>query len=190
MLNLTLVHSPFSLQQIRLSNRFRGDKGRVCKLSVDGADCPMQEPYPFSKIWYSHKFKGPGLRCEIACCIQTGDICWINGPFKCGQWTDPMIFKRNLKHQLQPGEGVECDGGYHGDPAFRHKHIILNQSDNRAKSNVRSRQENVNADLKIFDCLNQPWRHNRPLHKQAFGAVAALTQIRCELEGRPRQVTH
>lgn len=41
--------------------------------------------------------------------IQTGDICWISGPFKCRQFTDVMIFLIGLKHELSRGENVIAD---------------------------------------------------------------------------------
>lgn len=159
-------------------------------MTIDGVDCRIEEPAPFDKKWHSHKFKGPGLRCEVCVCIQTGDICWINGPFKCGRWNDVMTFRGNLKQLLAPGEMAECDGGYKADPSCRDKHVIMNPSDHRAKNNARARHENVNSDLKNFECLCQPWRHDRHLHKFAFAAVAVLTQLSHELEGGPNQVVH
>ena len=60
------------------------DTGAVCKVTLDGTDCPINEPVPFNPKYYSHKFKGPGLKYELGICIQTGWICWWNGPFPCG----------------------------------------------------------------------------------------------------------
>ena len=34
------------------------DNGSTCKISLDGTDCPIQEPQEFSSRWYSHKFRG------------------------------------------------------------------------------------------------------------------------------------
>lgn len=178
--------TPICFPQIKLSNRFRRNRARTCKLTVDGTDCPIQEPHPFSSIWYSHKLKGPGLRYEVGVCIQTGDICWINGSFKCGRWPDMRIFRRNLKGLLAPGEMVECDAGYVGDPSCRHKHIIMNLADDRAKCAARARHETVNGDIKSFDCLSQVWRHDRHLHKHAFAAAAVLTQLSYNLGGGPK----
>lgn len=146
-------------------------------MTVDGTDCPIQEPQPFSRDWYSEKFHGAGLRYELGVCIQSGDICWMNGPFKCGKWPDLKIFRRDLKQRLAPGEMVECDAGYRGDPKCRHKHIVFNQADRVAKADARARHETVNGDIKSFSCLKQEWRHDRHLHKFAFGAAAVLTQI-------------
>jgi hypothetical protein len=60
--------------QIQWENRFRGNIGNECLVSVDGTDFQINEPTPFSKGYYSHKFNGPGLRYEIALNIMTGDI--------------------------------------------------------------------------------------------------------------------
>jgi hypothetical protein len=97
-------------------NRLKGDVGEVCKTVVDGTDFEIFEPSPFLSIWKSHKFKGPGLRYEVATCIQTGDIVWINGPFPCGKYPDLTIFRLGLLHMLEDGEMVEADAGYRGEP--------------------------------------------------------------------------
>ena len=85
------------LLQIKWENRFLGDKGKTCKVANDGTDFRIYEPQPFSKKWFSNKFNGPGLQYEVAINIQTGDIVWINGPYKCGAWTDIKIFRHKLK---------------------------------------------------------------------------------------------
>jgi ABC-type uncharacterized transport system YnjBCD ATPase subunit len=58
---------------------------------------------------YSHKFKGGGLHYEVGVLIQKGDICWIFGPFKCGQCTDLMTFWMGLMKELGRGEKVIAD---------------------------------------------------------------------------------
>jgi hypothetical protein len=73
-------------------------------VTVDGTDLQIYEPTPFSKKWYSHKFRAAGLRYEVAVCIQTGDIVWFHGPFPCGEWPDLKIFRDGLKKVLAPGE--------------------------------------------------------------------------------------
>ena len=49
----------------------------------------IAEPVPFSKDWYSHKFKCAGLRYELVTCIATGDIVSFTGPFPCGTTGNP-----------------------------------------------------------------------------------------------------
>ena len=79
---------------IHLDNRFEGLDAVVstnCFISVDGTDCPVFKPWPFSKKMYSHKLNGPGLKYEVAVCLKTGQIVWISGPFV-GSKTDSTIF--------------------------------------------------------------------------------------------------
>ena len=82
------------------------------RISVDGTDFRIEEPSPFNRRWYSHKYKGPGLRYEIGICIRTGFVVWINGPFPCGEWSDLKIFKAGMRHKLDGGEKVVADNGY------------------------------------------------------------------------------
>ena len=173
--------------QIVWSNRFRNDKGKTCKVTVDGTDCPMLEPSPFHKKWYSFKFKSAGLRYEVAVCIQTGDIVWINGPFPCGWWPDIKIFRSRLIHMLAPGEKVEADEGYRGEPTkVRRPGTYYSRVDKQAKKRARARHETVNKRLKQWNCLKQKFRHHElSKHKKLFTAVAVITQLCFEAGERP-----
>ena len=66
-------------------------------MSVDGTDFKINQPQNFDKKWFSNKFKGPGLRYEIALNIQTGNIIWTHGSFPPGAYKD-------LAQKLKPGE--------------------------------------------------------------------------------------
>jgi ABC-type uncharacterized transport system YnjBCD ATPase subunit len=55
---------------------------------------------------------GSGLWYEVGLLIQKGDICWIFGPFKCGQFTDLMIFWMGLKNKSGRGEKAIAYGIY------------------------------------------------------------------------------
>ena len=191
MIGLFLTFAVLCPFQIRWENRFRGDRGKTCKVTVDGTDFRIEEPTPFSTAWYSHKFNGPGLRYEVAVCIQTGDIVWINGPFKPGRWSDLSIFWRNLKQRLAPGEMVEADNGYRGEPNHaRTADGFVSRADDRAKWTARNRHETVNRRLKQFGCLKQVWRHDRRRHNTVFAAVAVVTQLAFENGEPPFQVRY
>jgi DDE superfamily endonuclease len=164
--------------QIKWENRLLGSGYKTCLVTVDGTDCPIYEPRPFSKAWYSHKLKGPGLRYEVAVCIQTGDIVWFSGGFPCGRWPDLKIFRRALKQMLNVGEMVEADKGYRGEPScVRTPTDWVSYVDRKAKSRARSRHETVNRRLKQWGCLRQTFRHDRRVHKVCFAAVAVCTQL-------------
>jgi hypothetical protein len=183
---------PYYNTQIKWENRFRRDtRNKTCKVTVDGTDCQIFEPTPFSKDWFSHKFKAAGLRYEVAVCIQTGDIVWIHGPFQCGKWPDIKIFRSKLIDHLAPGEMVEADKGYRGE---RHKirtaDNYLSRTDRKAKKKARARHETVNKRLKQWGCLKQIFRHDPRKHKLVFKAVAVCTQLCFEHGETPFQVSY
>ena len=187
---LSCIHLEFfylTILQIRWENRFNKDKGKTCLVSVDGTDfkIPRQKPFSRDKQYYSHKFKHAALRYEIAVCIQTGDIVWINGPFRAGKYPDVNIFRKYLRNKLQPGEMVEADRGYRDDRC-RHCDVVVSRKDARAKSRTMRRHEGVNADIKNFGCMYQQWRHPLEKHRLAFCSVAFLVQLTYRLEGGPK----
>lgn len=154
---------------------------------MDGTDFKVarQTPHKRDKQFYSHKFRHAALRYEVAVCIQTGDIVWINGPFRAGKWPDINIFRCDLIHKLLPNELVEADRGYR-DAAVRHCDVVVSRSDARAKSRAMRRHETVNSDLKTFACLGNQWRHKLLKHSLAFESCALLTQMKYKLEGGPK----
>lgn len=166
----------------------KNDNGKTCKVSIDTTDCRIQEPkgtgftksgkkLPFNPKWCSHKFKGAGVRYELAICIQTGDIVWLNGPYPCGEFNDIKIFKHKLQKKLLPNEKVEADGIYRGADGARSKGDFCSKSDLRAKARARSRHETINGRLKSWACLREVWRHPLEKHKIVFAAVVVITQI-------------
>ena len=156
------------------------DVGNDCLVSVDGTDVLIQEQSPWSRMWYSHKFKGPGLRYEVALSIRTGLIVWLNGPFPCGSFPDLKIFRNGLQGMLGQFERVEADAGYVGcDPEYAKTPQSRFGSEDRKElqNRVRARQETVNKRFKQFSILNQRFRHDLSLHVVVFDAVAVITQL-------------
>ena len=160
---------------------------------MDGVDFEIQEPFPFKKDysekWFSHKFKGPGLRYEILLCIQTGDIVSVSGPFPCGSWPDLEIFKLKTP-ELDAGERVEADRGYSGlDPYITKTpstpYVINSRSEYTDMQNtVRARQETVNKRFKQWACMRKVFRHCASKHSYVLRSVATITQICIEM-GEP-----
>jgi hypothetical protein len=124
--------------QIRWENRFEGNTGERCLVTVNGVDFEIQEPTNFSSQWFSHKSRGPGLRYEMAVCIQTGKIVAYNGPFECGSWPDLQIFRSKLKCNLGPGEKVVADRGYRGDDRICTPDEFIDNQHRRAMSVARA----------------------------------------------------
>ena len=101
-LRLLTMSPSFLAVKIVWANRFIGDVSADCLVDVDGTDFKIAEHGPeFS----SHKYaKKSALRYEVATCIQTGRIVWVNGPFEAGMWPDISIFRCALKSMLAANE--------------------------------------------------------------------------------------
>ena len=171
---------------IDLENRFEGlgtKTSQTCLISVDGTHCPIFEPWPFDKKYYSEKLNGPGLTYEVGVCIATGHIVWVNGPYVAST-NDGTMFRQKLTHLLCEGEGVEVDGGYKGDARMKTPRMGMTSKIRKEKSVVRGRHENVNGRLKQFNVLTTHFRHTSPRNKmmekhgKCFHAVAIITQLK------------
>lgn len=160
-------------------------------MSVDCVDCAVKEPYPFDKGIFSEKLNGPGYKYEIGICIATGDIVWVNGPFKAGK-NDSTIFKEDgLMDALCEDECVEVDAGYKGSDKFKNPNISQCRTDRKQKSRVRARHEVANSRLKLFEVLNSIFRHEaKEKHQMCFDAVAVITQLMFEFHGRVYDVEY
>ena len=144
-------------------------------MSIDGTDCPIQEPSCFDPGWYCHKFNGAGLRYEVAVTVRSKKIAWINGPFPCGSMPDLLIFRSKLKGLLQESEYVLCDSGYSDTKCKRPsgRHDFLSSVHN----SLRARHEAMNGRLKTFKVLTERFRHDISLHSICFFAVANVAQL-------------
>ena len=169
-----------------------GDILNDCLVSVDGVDFCIEEPYPYekgwSRRWYTSKFGGPGLRYEIAICILSGEIVWINGPFPPGMYNDYKIFMEcGLKNMLEKNERVEADDGYLGaDPAYaKAKSAPWHpESSLVIRNNVRACHETVNNRMKFFAALRNVFKNGVEKHQDVVLAVAVLVQL-CIQMGEP-----
>ena len=174
----------FYFTQIKWENRKVGDTGNDCLVSVDGVDFEIQEPFPYvrgvSQIWFSHKFKGPGLRYEVGICIKSGHCVWLNGPYACGKYNDCSIFLNGMAKYLEKDERVEADDGYkNASPQYAKVPSFFFAKEERLKiqSNVRARHETFNKRLKQWGALSKVWEHNARKHSLGVRAVVVITQI-------------
>ena len=145
-------------------------------MSVDGMDCKIQKPSPFSPSGYSHKFKSSGLRYEIGLSLFEKKICWVNGPFPCGSHNDQKIFTSDLEQRLFCWEKVIADKGYHGVS------ILRNSRCNTFIKRARARHETINRRIKSFLCIGNTFHHKKEDHVFFFHAVAQLVQVSLETE--------
>jgi hypothetical protein len=164
------------LFQIKWDNRFNDDNGSVCLVTVDGTDFRIYEQTPFDRKWWSHKFNGPGLRYEIAICIQTGWIVWVNGPYPPGDWPDLSIARDGIIDELAPGEKFLADGTYSDSNGYSVTPSGDNNLDEKMKQAARCRHEAVNRLFKHWGILERRFRHQVQLHGRVFMAIANLVQ--------------
>ena len=146
-------------------------------MSVDGTDCPVFEPYPFSSKMYSHKVNGPAVKYEVGVCLKTGHIVWINGPFV-GSTNDGTIFRNGLSPILCIDEAVEVDRGYSGDDKMKVPNMGMTSKQRKMKSNARAQHEAVNGRLKNWNSLGHRFRHNLQKHHIVFRSILVLEQIK------------
>lgn len=144
-----------------------------CLLSIDGTDCPIQEPIPFSSDWWSHKLNRAGLRYEIGISLSRGYIVWVNGPYPCGTHRDIDIFQSGIKRRLLPEELVLADRGY---PDFNCC-INVPELTPAVSQKYLARHETCNGRMKSFKSLSSTFRHSHEKHALCFHAVACLTQL-------------
>lgn len=188
---LTLAFTHISCQVLWERRKEQGGhQNRWCMITVDGTDFRIQEPSPFSPCWFSHKYKGPRVRYEVALSINGGDIVHINGPFACGSHPDITIFRQRLLYKLEPGEMAEADRGYRGEPDhIRIPSDYQNPQQKVQKCRARARQETVNHRFKVFGALSQRFRHHisledMSLHKTVFESIVVLTQLDIDFGNR------
>ena len=136
------------------------------------------EPTEFDPKWWSHKFNGPGLRYEVALCIRTGYIVWVNGGLPCGEWPELRLARNAFIGRLQPGEMALADQGYRDQLYFE-----FANGDHR-KQKILARHETVNSRIQMFGCMSQRFRHSLYLHPRFFHAVVNIIQLMIE-NGEP-----
>ena len=128
---------------------------------------------------YSHKHNGPGLKYEICHGVYSGNICWVNGPFKAGEFNDLQVAQEfGLCGILEAcGEKAIADGIYK-DKEFFHTPPGVRTPQSRAMNTLRARQETINARLKNnWGCFGTTWRHDHDLHELAVSAALTIMQL-------------
>ena len=176
-------------RQIVWDSRYLQECGNEALTTFDGTDLKCECRY--SKRFFSHKFKGRGLRYELGVCIATGHIVWINGPFRCGM-NDLSIFRHAAKGALDEGEKVEADKGYVGEEVYINTPNKFNQKEDEEKMRglARSRHETVNGRNNIFGVMKQPFRHDLSRHSSIFRACCVITQLNMQTESPVFQVEY
>ena len=151
-------------------------------LTVDGMDCPIQEPTPFSKTWFSHKFKGPAIKHEIAIDLN-GNFAWVSPPHR-GSANDKAIFDRELRQLIPAGCLVICDKGCDADDVLAPHDEVDDDEAKCFKARALARHETGNKRVKDFAITSTHFRDGVEFHCAAFDAVVVLCQ--CDIQrGEP-----
>ena len=96
-----------------------------------------------------------------------------------------------MSKELAPDEAVEADGVYNlkdgvGAKQLKRPAVGWDSKERKQKAGARSRNENINGKLKIFNVLTTFFWHSEPReemqnkHKICFNAVAVITQLKME----------
>ena len=160
------------LLQIIWANRLEGDTYDRCLVTVDGTHFRIKnrinkQTGNYIKAWYSHKFRAAAVCYEIAVCIKTSDIVFINGPFPAAT-NDISIFRYKLRDMLSLFEKIMGDRGYRGDSACLTPLQAINCQHKRSMAALRARHETVNRRFKTFGALTHTFRQSPHQHHKVF----------------------
>jgi hypothetical protein len=158
-------------------------------MTVDGTDfrVPQKGTATKGNAFASHKYAGKSaLRYKLGMSILGGGLVWIQGPYLTGKYNDIAIFKKVLRHFLDPGEQVKADKGYVGHlDKIKYPQNVGNTAEKWAmQGRVRVRHKTLNWRLKNWGILSQVYRHNIMWHGNVFRACAVVTQLTIE-NGEP-----
>lgn len=161
-------------------------------MSLDGVDFRVNEPHPFDRRYYSHKFNHAGLKYEIGLSFS-GKIVWVAGGIPCGVG-DRELAESSLANELEDGETVMADLGYRRiDGIFVTPVRPRNGQDltfeelkfNKDHKRIMCRHENVNSRMKVFKVLSTTFRHHLSKHTDCVFAIAQLTSLMLQLHPLP-----
>jgi len=165
------THFFLLILKVKWENRLKNSQDQVMHVSLDGTDFRIREPTPFDRKWFSHKFKGPGIRYEIGISIIEGEIVWASGGFPCGEWPDLKI-ANDLYVRYACEELTLADKGYKGR--------LFKKAETQFEKRVLARHETLNGRLKQFEILKSRYRHPLRKHPLVFHACVNITQIAIE----------
>lgn len=169
MIKLPEIFNNYLRPQVKWDNRNKNSASKKMFVSLDGTDFPIREQTPFNKKWFSHKFKGPGIRYELGLSIVEADIVWASGGFPAGERNDLAIAK-DLYISYARKEVTLADKGYRLKPYFK-------QPSNALEKKILARHEALNGRLKEFSILGNRFRNSIKKHPSVFHAVVNVVQV-------------
>lgn len=148
--------------QVKWENRLKNSRIPGLHVSLDGTDFRVREPTPFSKKWYSHKFKAAGTRYELGLSVKESG-------FPCGEWPDIKIADE-LYCKKAAKELTLADKGY------RRRNVFKNPS-NAFEKRILARHETLNRRLKEFEILGGRFRNALKKHPMVFHVIVNVVQL-------------
>ena len=174
--------SHVAVLQVKFENRFKEASRLINKIffSLDGTDFPINEPSPFSKIWFSHKFNGPAIRYEIGISLRTSDIVWAFGGVKPGDFPDLELARSCVVDMIDDGELIVADNGYNDSWVFLNDRKGSYEPQDTAIRQYLARHESVNKRIRDFKILSDKYKGKLSFHPRIFHACVNLVQIQIE----------
>ena len=180
--------STLTTTQIDFDNRkLKCIAGQTAFVTLDGVDFSTHEHYPFDDSLYSHKLNGPGIRYDVALCINTGDIVFWGGGFKAGVYPDLVIARKGICLLLEPYEKILADKGYEDARYFIYP--ATERGDNALLKNISGRHENINARLKCWGVLRQKFRGTLSYHYDYFSAIIQMEQFKLKHGNKMQKIS-
>ena len=183
-INLSL-DAVVGLKDLKIKFEFDDNETFIC--SVDGTHCRILEPRSTpSTIWYSHKFKQPGLAYEVALNLWKPQVMNVSGWFPAGE-TDLTMYNSasGLGSKMPEGKKVFADGAYESIPECVTR---MNACETGAVKAIRkralARQESFFSRLKVMNIFRDRFRsHSKDRfeqHEKFFLAACILIQYDME----------
>lgn len=146
----------------------------------------VTEVWPFDTEMFSHKYGRAAYNYEIGISIATGQLCWLNGPFKAAE-DEKKIFAHDLANFLEDWELIECDLGFRNDDEkddwdphylkLMYKGVYDTRYEGRQQGAIRARHETIQSRFKVFQCLATTFRNGKEKHGQCFFAIGVIVQL-------------
>jgi hypothetical protein len=162
--------------------------------TIDGVDCLTREikhpKFNIDKGACSHKFNKCAAKYELAISVHHARCCYINGPYKGGEHDLKMFRQGKMKKKMQDlskmGKKAIVDSGYRSSATVDEKNIFSfpDKMDSKElhafKTRARLRHETFNGRLKMFNILQNRFRHGFDMHHFAFVAVVVIVQYQMD----------
>jgi len=155
-------------------------------IGIDGVHCQFHEVIDptLSKNpkFFSHKFHGPGLGCELALSLFVDELVWLRGPAPAGD-SDMKTCKSDLKGRIPKGKKAIVDGGHKDsrDLELSRTNTHDEHELRKLKSRAKARQEHFHSRVKRFKSVSGDFRHGIDRHRICFEAICVICQHEMEL---------